>query len=101
MFPTAASAVMSHTGRERLSAFVADEVQRDGDARGDACARREPPIDNEHAIVDHQRIRRQGTQRVQQFVMRRATPRVEQSAACGEQRAGADRDQPVWAVRIA
>ena len=85
--------VLGDARRQRLAAFLGDQVQREVDARGDAGAGRDRPVDDEHAVVDHLRLGRQGAQLRQQLVVRGAAAVREQAGARREQRARADRDQ--------
>ena len=56
--------VFRHARRQRLAAFLGDQVQRDVDPGRDPGAGRERSVDDEYAIVDDLRARRQGAQRV-------------------------------------
>ncbi len=55
--------VLGDARRQRLAALLGDQMQREVDARGDAGARGERPVDHEDAVVDHLRPRRQSAQR--------------------------------------
>jgi hypothetical protein len=70
--------VLGHARRERFAALLGNEVQGDIDPRRDSGTRRKRAIHHEHPVVDHLRVRRQRTQRVEQLVMRRAAPAGEQ-----------------------
>ena len=91
--------VLGHACGQRLAALLADQVQREIDARGDARTRCELSIHDEHAVGDHLRTRREHSQRIEQLVMRGALASAEQSGASGEQCARADREQAVRRAR--
>ena len=82
---TLAASASPHSSAMRCSATSIPAVMPALDASG--------PSTHEDPVVDHLRLRRQRPQRVQQLVVRRAAPAVEQARARREQRARADRHQ--------
>ena len=87
--------VLGDAPRQRLATLLGDQVKRDVDPCRDPRARGDRTIDDEDAIVDDVRPRREDAKHLQQLVVRRAAALAQQSGPRGEQRPRADRHQPV------